>query len=131
MNLTKKGAVRLHRLLWNKIAKLLEEGITFPEAGSAKEHAMNILRQEGFVDPEEIIQANCFCCHYVLTNFEKVYSCRPVCPIIWKKKGCRLYGGEYGQFNNFILEENFELASELAKKIADLPERPDQDFDVL
>lgn len=132
MNLTKKEAVRLHRLLWNKISELLEEGNTFPLASSAKEYAMNELRKDGTIKTDEIIQNNCFCYHYVQNTNGPVprIGCE-ACPITWKKDRCCSLGGEFNRFSGCMFDGKFKEASKLAKKIANLPERPDQDFDIL
>lgn len=107
--MTKKEAIRLHREMWNWIADYIE---------SHKYRVLNIqvlksmwCRENGY--PQ--LEMHCFCCAYVS---EHDLSCINECPIRWENHGCN--DSEYGLL---LRTHDPEKKAELARKIANLPER--------
>ena len=134
MNLTKKEAVRLHRILWNTIADILDEyGMPegCKEALDLKKMAIIKMKErKEYKGPLPLL--NCFCCNYesnISSDFDEHYHCYDVCPVKWRYKSCD--DSEYGRFIELLDNNEVESAIIIARTIANLPERPDQDFDVL
>lgn len=132
--LTKKEAVRLHRILWNTIADILDkDGI--PEdcidASDLKRLAfIKMKERKEYEGPRPIMY--CFCCAYepdLNSGICNDYHCYDLCPIKWGYKSCG--HSEYTRFSELLENNEIECASDMARTIANLPERPDQDFDIL
>lgn len=113
--ITKEEAIRNHRKMWSWIADQYKSG---------RRDYVNDLKRE-YIDtyfPGEHILCNCFCCEYVDKNGG---SCR-ACPVIWyenETNSCIAIGGMYNEllyFNSYMSTEKLE---ELARHIANLPER--------
>lgn len=113
MKLTKKLAVALHRKLWNWIADETE-------------------KQQCYVQKREypsfkrlLILNKCWCCEYTQGDCEK-------CPIIWhvKKKflgRCQCASAEYGEWGDAVDAGDWREAARLARIIAELPERENEE----
>lgn len=115
MILTKKEAVKLHRQLWNRIAdKTLEE--------------------KRWVEKVEVIQEitnkyiayNCFCCDY---DSQLGNEC-DYCPIVWPCEG-DLHRCSSSIYLKWSSSTNYKEVAQLARLIAELPERPDLPEDIL
>lgn len=114
MKLTKKEAVRLHRQLWNRIAdKTLKE-----KRCVVKEDVIEEIT-------DETVLENCFCCEYD----GKIRDDCECCPILWpQKEYCTYVGSPYSEWQRTA---DYKRAAELARQIAELPERPDSSDDIL
>ncbi len=111
MKLTKSEAIANHRKMWNWIA---EETLKQKRKVEKSEY----FKAHGITD---IPLIECYCCEYAKNNCLN-------CPIDW--------GGEFGACMSrdtaddrkglywlWLLEPDYLTAAELAKKIAELPER--------
>lgn len=115
MGITKSEAIANHRKMWNWIAD-------------------ETLRQERKVEKWEYFKANeitdipygeCYCCEYV--NNRNCADCSD-CPIDWGGKygSCtdiNILNNEKGLFSLWCDESDYIKSAELAKRIAELPER--------
>ncbi|MEG1433244.1 hypothetical protein [Eubacterium sp.] len=119
MKLTKSEAVRRHRKMWNWIAD---------ETERRKFKVEKCDYFKNFVS-KDIPFFGCYCCEYLynLVNCK----CLDGCPIDWGN----YFGGQkpcleslYGLWE---LEYDWKKSANLARKIANLPERPDMEFDIL
>lgn len=115
MELTKEEAIANHRKMWNWIA---DETLKQKRKVEKSEH----FKAHGITD---VPLRECYCCEYVRCSSRQ--DC-PRCPIDW--------GGDYGEcthknrggdrkglFSLWRCEPNYIKAAELAKQIAELPER--------
>lgn len=115
MKLTKGEAIRRHRLMWNWIA---EE--TFRKGKKvSKEAAFKHFGWE-----KESVSHRCWCCQYDCEHYgQKCYS---RCIIKWPGASCVFgYEGKQGIFSKWCEEHDPKRAAELARQIANLPERKD------
>lgn len=130
--LTKKEAVRLHRILWNTIADILStESIPFEDLDvvSLKEKALYKMKTNKIYNGD-LPFLDCFCCEYEDDlNLYGTLRCNQSCPIRWSNGYCG--NSEYILFDGYLINGFIEDATKMAKKIANLPERPDQYFDIL
>ena len=125
--LTKEEAVRRHRELWNEIAELCTES-HFSSCGFSvfkiKSMALNAL---GYDDPIKFPDSMCWACEYAIYN--AIYLRRTnkgiccFCPIKWKTELCYDKDGEYDMWRRYIQDGNYEKAAEMARVIANLPEK--------
>lgn len=117
--LTKEEAIRRHRLMWNYIAD--ESARTRTRIN--KVDALIHFRWEKM--PFNL----CWCCEYAICN--TIYLHRTIkdvccfCPIKWKTELCHDKGGEYDMWRRYIQDGNYEKAAEMARVIANLPEKED------
>ena len=112
MLLTKEQAVKEHRKMWNWIAdKTLERRGKVTKEDYFREEYQNKI----------CICNDCWCCEYDKQNCEE-------CPIQGdraNKTYCRNLSSPY--YELFKTEnDDYEMAAELARKIANLPERKDR-----
>jgi hypothetical protein len=131
--LTKHEALDKHRIVWNKIAELLEESSKSHKGylfiTSYKELAM---KEVGLL--EDYPASNCYCCEYnnQYNKGEYSYSSRLLyhhcenCPIMWSKtKDDRCYsvGSLWKKLKKDLKNGEWKVAADLARQIANLPER--------
>ena len=132
LDLTKERAIKEHRKMWNWIADQLENGRSMT-IGTLK---------EVYCDENEFdILNNCFCCEFDAK--QSLYCCEN-CPILWGTENivhdyyCETgmtdyktetyFGEETGLWmlaENLTLEHRYKEAAEIARQIANLPERQD------
>ena len=112
--MTKKEAVENHRKMWLWIAeetlkrkKKMEKEDYFKEVRPGLKSVLN----------------DCFCCQYV-SNIGSNLCIK--CPIIWDKTYC-----VDSRYCEWLFELDYNLAAKYANDIANLPERPDKEFDIL
>ena len=77
-------------------------------------------------EEEQELLFECYCCHYAKGNCH-------VCPVVWNGEDesndvmCDNYNaivaGEYAEFKEFIYGRDYPAAAQMARKIANLPER--------
>lgn len=118
--MTREEALAGHRRLWNEIADMIESGVRLFTADKYKENALFRIGETNEME------ANCYCCHYTQGNCH-------VCPVVWNNEDenenimCDGYhengNGEYADFKEFIYERDYPAAADMARKIANLPER--------
>lgn len=125
MELTKKEAVRRHRLMWNWIAQtsIQEQRVV------TKEEAF-----EHFGWNKFNVSCHCWCCDYAeqvsnTSGETEIFSLCHFCPICWPAPWyrCSVPFG-YGLFDKFCraLDRNdYILAAKCAYEIAEFPERKD------
>lgn len=102
--LNRDEAIKLHRTMWNLIA----------EEKCDKREALYILGYSGLLNM-------CFCCQY---SFEQTYNTIKMCekcPIDWGYTGNRAC--VQGLYGKWIKEKNKTKKSEIARKIAELKEK--------
>lgn len=116
--MTREEALSGHRKLWNEISDMIESGVRFFTAENYKEEALFRIGEE-----TNWMKANCYCCHYA-------QGICHVCPVVWNGEDesedfmCDETGiGEYAEFKEILYERNYPAAAEVARKIANLPER--------
>lgn len=123
--LTKEEAVRRHRELWNKIAELCtSKDIVMGIGDSIKYMALKSL---GYDDPLCAPTNRCWACEYAINNAIYLHRTNEgiccFCPIKWKTELCHDEGGEYDMWTRYIEDGNYEKAAEIARVIANLPEK--------
>ncbi|SDY29880.1 hypothetical protein [Eubacterium barkeri] len=119
MEPTKSEAVRRHRKMWNWIA---DETDRLKFKVEKCEYFYNF-------EIEDIPSLECYCCEY-LFNLGNC-KCLNGCPIDWGNYfGCQKPCLE-SLYKLWCLECDWQKAANLAREIANLPERPDMEFDVL
>lgn len=119
MNLTKKQAVEEHRKMWNWITERFKE---------EDRKSIECLKSEYLIKffKNEDIDNECFCCEY-LNNFGDEQHCT-MCPIIWLEEGGTCMYNLYIELS----DQNHPLVNAaIAERIANLPERPDEEWDIL
>lgn len=121
MKLTKQEAIENHRKMWNWIA----------DETLRRKHAVN--KEEYFnhfnIESKDIPRCECYCCEYVF-NRENHVTCN-ACPVVWgndKTVYCLTDSSLFYKWECIILfldllKENYLEAAELARQIANLPER--------
>lgn len=117
----KQKVVHNHRLLWNKVAEILETDKTAIKLDADMLKVRAFREIWGYEEPYP--RLGCFCCEYTHTNGS---SCKS-CPVIWGGElDIRCFDDE-GEFHNwcnaFEKDKDSELSAEIARKIAELPER--------
>lgn len=116
--MTKREAVEKHRILWNTIAKMIDDGVEYDVTTLYKMDAIIIMGDIG-------IKSDCYCCEYAkCKNPPWDVNCKK-CPIVWKYEHC--LDGEYGDFRQAVFHRDYPLAAEIAREIANLPEREDDE----
>lgn len=126
--LTKEEAVRRHRELWNKISELCTGELCTGEV-RAYEIKYVALEALGYDDPIEFPDSMCWACEYAINNAIYLHRTNEgiccFCPIKWKTELCHDEGGEYDMWTRYIEDGNYEKAAEIARVIANLPEKED------
>ena len=121
--LTKEEAVRRHRELWNKIAELCTGKFRIYDIKCAAFEAL------GYDDPIELPDSMCWACEYAIYNALHLHRTNKgicyFCPIKWKTEVCYDKGGENDMWGRYMRDGNYEKAAEMARVIANLPEKED------
>ena len=117
MKLTKSEAIANHRKMWNWIAdETLKRKGRVAKSVYFEAHGVRVL---------DIPLSRCYCCEYV--NNRNCADCSD-CPIDWGGKygSCtdiNILNNEKGLFSLWCDESDYIKSAELAKRIAELPER--------
>lgn len=149
MKLTKEQAITKHREMWNWIADKLEEAAKKGYAEGFSD-VYDLKRQyiKKYENNEDVLH-NCYCCEYAneKSNDPSCYTC-DICPILWgsENKGLNIFcetglvlsdcipewyydGFKDPDIGLWLLADiltkcyMYEQAAEIARKIANLPER--------
>lgn len=114
MTLTKKEAIRRHRLMWNWIAQTsIQEQRCVTKEEAFKHFGWENIRNTNF----------CWCCAYAMMKLKMGCS---RCPIKWPDKYCtNLYDLLYDKFIRASKYDHYIKSAEIAYQIAELPERKD------
>lgn len=114
--LTKEEAVRRHRELCTGKFRVY----------NIKYVAFEAL---GYDDPIEFPDNMCWACEYAINNAIYLHRTNEgvchFCPLKWKTALCHDKGGEYDMWDRYMRDGNYEKAAEMAKVIANLPEKED------
>ena len=119
MELTREQAITEHRKMWRWIAEQYEN-----ESDISPHQLKKIyLLKNGYGDSFLILN-RCFLCEYAK---ELWYAeCRS-CPLIWGTTDCMgnsdEHSGLYGQLIDCYLNRDIEKCAQLARQIAELPEK--------
>ena len=118
MRLTREQALNEHRKMWNWIADETEK------RGYKVSKRDYLYRKRGF---HELLFNDCFCCEYALSAMKKgADTTCSMCPIDWgideTGKHITCLSSVYDKWNNATNPIN---AAQLARQIAELPERTD------
>ena len=97
--MTRKEAIRNHRKMWNWLAE-----------NPGKWKRDYLMRY----DPEAKLVANCYLCEYTWLLCNE-------CPLEWKTDRC--FRGLFGEWEYAMKCGDYALAAEIAKQIAELPEK--------
>lgn len=118
MRLTKKEAVRLHRKMWKWLALT-----------GRRKHEWPGWRKYN----RNLINSSCFACHYLEQEEIKIkdLSCKQSCPLIWPNRDCMLIKKESPYIKWNRASPKSKTKKQLAKQIAELPEREDKSFDII
>ena len=132
MKLTREQAIAEHRKMWRWIAEETEK----QKRCMGKEDY--IYFSEYCTIAEDLLH-NCFCCEYayITANSDLDNMCK-FCPIDWRssetKYMCELKTADEDNFHylwcDARADRDWELASKLARQIAELPERKELKDDV-
>lgn len=98
--MTREEAIRGHRAMWGWLAK---------HPGKTKEDYL-----ERF-DPKTYLIHNCYLCDYTGKECER-------CPLEWPEECC-FDDGLYEQWRGAMGRKDYTRAAEIARQIAELPER--------
>ena len=104
--MTREEAIKNHRKMWRWLAKNPEKWKT------------DYLEK---FDPEADLDEDCYLCEYVAENHNGI--CRS-CPVAWPGGTC--HAPHRGLYFKWIVakgEERYSLSAELARQIAELPEK--------
>lgn len=117
--LSKKEAVRRHRLMWNWIAQMS-------------------IQEQRHVEKEEVFKhfgwdlstpCLCWCCAYTIFNgIRESIDCE-FCPVVWGENelgqdiGCLYKTSAFQSYGSAWRREDYIEAAKYAYKIAELPER--------
>lgn len=97
--MTREEAVRKHRKMWSYMAKTPRE--------SKEEYLKEF-------DPEAELLCDCYLCEYTGQICSE-------CPLKWGTEKC--YQGLYDKWQNAMIDKDYARAAELARQIAELPEK--------
>lgn len=129
IKMTKEEAIVNHRRLWNEIADMLDRGERCNHVDVLKRQALNNIGEEND------IHNNCYCCEYAKNDCSR-------CPVIWNNESYDDYMCEIGyeddfsiyvehnsEWANFLIligEKDYDTAAKIAREIANLPERREE-----
>lgn len=105
--MTREEAIRGHRAMWSWLAE---------HPGETKK---DYLRE---FDPEARLEAGCYVCEYVEEHYD--YDCT-YCPLEWPDRDC-LGRGLFSQWCDAMDEGEHAYAAEIARQIAELPEKEEE-----
>lgn len=112
MKLTKQQAIEGHRKMWNWIADEIESRKNVCVIHALKAFYCNANHL--------FLRHNCFCCEYSINGN---YSCDK-CPVDWiKTKYCT--DVEMSLYEAILFTEQWKEQADLARQIANLPEKED------
>ena len=123
--MTREQAIKWHRRMWNWIADNLKEGnyIADIKEQYIYDHKEE-LKLEG-IDYDGVLH-NCFLCHYDAEQKKPSIKCFH-CPLDWgKSETCEGSGYDMGLYTRLVRTgkiENVKWAKEIAREIANLPEK--------
>ena len=120
--LTKKEAVKKHRAKWNWIADYIEKK---KEVQRIPELIALYTSYHG-----DSVENDCYCCEYVANTLKgKLANCVN-CPIVWDYIIDDICIGFF--YNTYLGAETWQEQVNIARLIANLPEREDDpEFDIL
>lgn len=127
--LTREQAIANHKAMWNKIAELLDETNKTGEGRlpNIVEYKRKALEQLGYKD-SEMPTGGCWCCEWakVPDRLSSATIKCGKCPLDWGG-ACYCYqvGSPYRQLQDIVKLGFYREAVELAKQVANLPERTD------
>lgn len=118
--LTKREAVRKHRSMWNWIADYIEEK---KEVQCIPELKLIYVQEHN-----EMSLLLCYCCEY---NEQLDNDDCKFCPVIWGSNlSCS--SREQSLYSRCLYETNWQKQADIARQIANLPEREDDpEIDIL
>ena len=130
--LTKQKAIENHRLMWNKIAELLETDEELRKCKNidiVKVEAIRQLWGYSRFSPQ-YPRFGCFCCEYASPPYDieprGEIDCT-ICPILWSEADRELRcfddGAVFSEVGNAMELRQYEYAIKCAREIAELPER--------
>lgn len=122
--LTRKKAIENHRVMWNKVAELLEESHKKGEGYlGIPMYKQQALKELGY-DYDNMPNSYCWCCEYdSLPKFKNAYKCDN-CPLTWGDAGCCCDSHSiYSILIRRVKDGVYDEAAELARQVANLPER--------
>lgn len=129
-NMTREEAVRLHRILWNNVADIIESGALNDKkhVSTIKEAAFRKMIEQGDLEKGARNPVfDCFCCEYLFQTIPNFLPenevCSKYCPINWGSRMGWCTFGEYGDFLKFYRKDDFDAAAKVARRIANLPKR--------
>lgn len=111
MEFTKQQAIEGHRKMWNWIADEIER--------QKRIRCIPLLKQCYCYENKLTLIADCFCCEYN-NNYEKC----PKCPLDWGETSHCCSNGE-SLYHRILWNESWQEQADLARQIANLPERKD------
>ena len=114
--MTREEALAGHRRLWNEIAVMIESGVKYGFDYMYKQEALSRIGEKRFLEND------CYLCEYVCEN-EAITNCRRDCLVVWGTPGCSYKNSEYHSFVMAIYDRDYPSAAQMARKIANLPER--------
>ena len=103
--MTKEEAIRNHRKMWRWLAE---------NPGKRKDDYL------WKVDPEARLYNHCYLCDYVNKNHHGYCE---YCPVEWPEEYCCEEDGLYSRWQFAMLGEDYTRTAEIAKQIAELPEK--------
>ena len=129
--LSKEDAIKLHKELWMNIASTIISGSPIIGPVSLKRHCFNRM------NIDHVIVGLGFACQYAYerNNYELENRCK-FCPLKFDGLSCtdkyqlndKL--GIYSEFKYELYSRNYYAAHSIAKKIANLPTRSDNENDI-
>ena len=121
MNLTREQAITEHRKMWNWITDKIEERKEVFGIEMLKDSYLMLNKYT------ETLAGNCFLCEYALRKSETKISVRicECCPVEIPNEKILGSGCLGGLFRNVCWAKNWKKQAELARQIANLPERMD------
>lgn len=114
--MTREEALVGHRRLWNEIADMIESGIKFHNHCDYKDEALKRIGEK------QVLENECYLCEYS-TECKKPCILGRSCLVAWSGLWCMDKTSEYRLFWLAIHGHDYPAAAQIARKIANLPER--------
>ena len=111
MKLTKQQAIEGHRKMWNWIADEIEK--------QKSEYWIPSLKECYCYENKLTLISDCFCCEYN-NNYKEC----PKCPLDWIESSY-CCGDEKSLYHRVLYPKRWQEQADLARQIANLPERKD------
>ena len=119
--MTKQEAIEGHRKMWSWIVEQIAKQGFVVNISELKE---KWCEKNGYV-----LENGCFACEYVHENRNDFRGCANWCPLMWGKSandGCMIIDNHYdGLYHQILFCGDYEEGINIARKIAELPERSD------